>query len=104
VTIAVALGLCLVGLALVIWSAERLVEGVVGTSLGFGVSAFVVSVVFVGFDPENLAVGAVGAVQGLPGIAAGSVIGAAMVAVGLAFGVTALLAPMRFARAPGASS
>jgi cation:H+ antiporter len=100
VTIALALGLCLAGLALVIWSAERLVEGVVGTSVGFGVSAFVVSVVFVGFDPENLAVGAVGAAEGLPGIAAGSVVGAAMVAVGLAFGVTALLAPMRFAQAP----
>jgi cation:H+ antiporter len=100
VTIALALGLCLAGLALVIWSAERLVEGVVGTSVGFGVSAFVVSVVFVGFDPENLAVGAAAALQGLPGIAAGSVVGAAMVAVGLAFGVTALLAPMRFARAP----
>jgi len=100
VSIAITLALCLVGLALVIWSAERLVEGVVGTSVGFGVSAFVVSVVFVGFDPENLAVGAVGAVQGLPGIAAGSVIGAAMVAVGLAFGVTALLAPMQFAQAP----
>ena len=99
-TIAAALGLCVVGLVLVIWSAERLVEGVVGTSIGLGVSTFVVSVVFVGFDPENLAVGAVGAAQGLSGIAAGSVVGAAMVAVGLAFGVTALLAPMRFAQAP----
>jgi cation:H+ antiporter len=100
VTVALALGLCLAGLALVIWSAERLVEAVVGASVALGVSAFFVSVVFVGFDPENLAVGAVGAAQGLAGIAAGSVIGAAMVAVGLAFGVTALLAPMRFAQAP----
>jgi cation:H+ antiporter len=100
VTVAAALGLCLAGLVLVIWSAERLVEGVVGTSIALGVSAFVVGVVFVGFDPENLAVGAVGAARGLSGIAAGSVIGAAMVAVGLAFGVTALLAPMRFAQAP----
>jgi cation:H+ antiporter len=100
VTLAIALGLCAVGLALVIWSAERLVAGVVATSVGFGVSAFAVSVVFVGFDPENLAVGAVGALQGLPGIAVGSVIGAAMVAVGFAFGVTALLAPMELAQAP----
>jgi cation:H+ antiporter len=100
VTVAVALGLCLAGLALVILCAERLVAGVVATSVGFGVSAFVVSVVFVGFDPEDLAVGAVAAGEGLPGIAAGSVIGAAMVAVGLAFGMTALLAPMRFAQAP----
>jgi len=98
VTIAVAL--CLAGLVLVIYCAERLVEGVVGTSVALGVSAFVVSVVFVGFDPENLAVGAVGAAGGLSGIALGSVIGAAMVAVGLAFGVTALLAPMRFGQAP----
>jgi len=96
----VALALLAAGLALVIGCAERLVEAVVGTSLGLGVSAFVVSVVFVGFDPENLAVGAAGAVEGMPGIALGSVIGAAMVAAGLAFGVTALVAPMRFAQAP----
>jgi cation:H+ antiporter len=102
VTIAVAVGLCLVGLALVLWSAERLVDGVVATSIGFGVSAFVVSVVFVGFDPENLAVGAIAAAQELPGIATGSVIGAAMVAVGLAFGATAVLAPMTFAQVPRA--
>jgi cation:H+ antiporter len=100
VTLAIALGLCLAGLALVIWSAERLVEGVVSTSLALGLSAFAVSVLFVGFDPENLAVGAAGAVEGVAGIALGSVVGAAMVAVGLAFGVTALLVPMRFARAP----
>jgi cation:H+ antiporter len=100
VAIAGALGLCLAGVILVVWSAERLVEGVVRTSVALGTSAFVVSVVFVGFDPENLAVGGVGAAQGLSGIAAGSVVGAAMVAVGLAFGLTALIAPMRFAQAP----
>jgi cation:H+ antiporter len=83
-----------------IWCAERLVEGVVSTSKALGVSAFLVSVLFVGFDPENLAVGAVGAAEEMPGIALGSVVGAAMVAVSLAFGVTALLAPMRFASAP----
>jgi cation:H+ antiporter len=85
---------------MVVWCAERLVEAVVGTSRSFGLSSFVVSVVFVGCDPENLAVGAAGAVEGVPGIALGSVVGAAMVAVGLAFGVTALLVPMRFAQAP----
>jgi cation:H+ antiporter len=99
-TLLAALGLLAAGLALLLWSAERLVEGVVGTSLGWGVSAFVLSVVFVGFDPENLAVGAAGAMAGMPGIALGSVIGAAMVAAGLAFGVTALISPMHFARAP----
>lgn len=53
-------------------------------------SAFVLSVVFLGFDPENLAVGAAGTWEGVAGFALGSIIGAYMVAVALAFGVTAL--------------
>jgi cation:H+ antiporter len=65
-----------------------------------GLSAFFVSVVFVGFDPENLFVGAIGAAEGVAGIALGSIVGATMVASGLAFGLTALAAPMRFEQAP----
>jgi len=99
-TMFVALVLLVVGLGGVVYFAEKLVKGVVGTSLGFGVSTFVVSVVFIGFDPENLAVGAVASYEGASGIALGSVIGAAMVAIALAFGITALIAPMRFERAP----
>ncbi len=95
-----AVGLMLGGLVVVLYFAERLVRGVVGTSAGFGVSSFIISVVFIGFDPENLAVGAVGAYEGLGGIALGSIIGAAMVAIALAFGVTALVVPMEFQRAP----
>jgi Ca2+/Na+ antiporter len=57
-------------------------------------------VIFIGFDPENLAVGAVGSYEGASGIALGSIIGAAMVAIALAFGLTALIAPMKFEKAP----
>lgn len=89
-----------IGLGLIIVSAEQLVKGAVGTSVSFGVSTFLLSVVFIGFDPENLVVGAVAASEGVSGIALGSVIGAAMVAMALAFGITALLAPMRFALVP----
>lgn len=96
----VGLVLFAIGVGLVVFSAERLVEGAVGTSVGFGISAFLVSVIFIGFDPENLAVGAVGALEGLPGIALGSVVGSAMVAIGLAFGVTAVIAPMTLDEAP----
>lgn len=95
-----AVPLFVVGIGLVIFFAEKLVEGVVGTALGFGMSAFIVTVVFVGFDPENLAVGAAGSYEGVAGIALGSVLGALMVAVALAFGVTALLYPLRFKQAP----
>ena len=92
--------LFLVGLGLVIYFAEKLVEGAVGTSYGFGISTFLISVLFIGFDPENLVIGAVGSVEGVAGIALGSIIGAAMVAVALAFGITALFAPLRFSQVP----
>lgn len=96
----VSVVLFLVGLGLVIYFAEKLVKGAVGTSLGFGISTFLISVIFIGFDPENLAVGAVASFEGNAGIASGTIIGAAMVAIALAFGITALLVPMQFEHVP----
>lgn len=98
--IVLAVALLLAGLGLVVFFAEKLVKGVVGTSIGFGVSAFLISVVFIGFDPENLIVGAVASREGVAGIALGTIVGSAMVATALAFGVTAVIAPMRFKQAP----
>ena len=89
-----------VGLGLIIFFAEQLVKGVVGTSMGFGLSAFLLSVIFIGFDPDNLAVGTVASAEGVAGIALGSILGATMVAVALGFGLSALVAPMTFAQVP----
>jgi hypothetical protein len=55
--IIVSIVLFVVGLGLVIYFAEKLVKGAVGTSLGFCISTFLITVIFIGFDPENLAVG-----------------------------------------------
>lgn len=90
----------LIGLVLVIYFSERLVEGTVGVSLNFGISAFLISVIFIGFDPENLGLGAVASAEQVTGIALGTILGAAMVAIALAFGITAILAPMEFGRTP----
>ncbi len=89
-----------VGLGLIMFFAEQLVKGVVGTSVGFGLSTFLLSVIFIGFDPDNLAVGTVASAEGMAGIALGSILGGAMVAVSLAFGLSALVAPMSFAQVP----
>jgi cation:H+ antiporter len=88
------------GLGLVLFFAERLVDSTVGVSHRLGVSAFLISVVFIGFDPENLAVGAVASYEATAGIALGTIVGAAMVALALAFGITALIVPLDFERAP----
>ncbi len=97
-----AIVLFILGLALVIFFAEKLVKATVGTSRGFSISTFLISVVFIGFDPENLAVGAVGSYEEIAGIALGSIIGAAMVAIALAFGTTALIIPLKFESVPKA--
>jgi cation:H+ antiporter len=92
--------LIITGTALVLLFAGRLVQSTVGIARSFGVSAFLVSVILLGFDPENLGVGAVGAYEGAHGIALGTIVGSAMVAIALAFGITALIAPLRFEQAP----
>ena len=88
------------GLGLVIFFAEQLVKGVIGTSMGFGLSAFLLSVIFIGFDPDNLAVGVAASAEHVSGIALGSILGGAMVAMSFAFGLSALVAPMTFAQVP----
>ncbi|MDX1636873.1 MAG: hypothetical protein R3281_02810 [Balneolaceae bacterium] len=100
-TVTYAVLLFAAGLLLVLFFSEKLVESTVGTSLNFGISAFLVSVIFIGFDPENLAVGAVASVEKMNGIATGTIFGSAMVAIALALGITALIVPLRFDEVPG---
>jgi len=95
-----ALIVCGLGLGLVIFFAEQLVKGVIGTSMGFGLSPFLLSVIFIGFDPDNLAVGAAAAAERVSDLALGSILGGAMVAIGFAFGLSAAVAPMTFAQVP----
>ncbi len=99
-SIPIAIILLIAGLALVIFFSEQLVKGLVGTALHFNVSAFLLSVIFIGFDPENLGIGAIGTYEGASGIAAGSILGSVMVAIALALGITALLAPVQFRTLP----
>ncbi|MDZ7694475.1 MAG: hypothetical protein U5K69_25695 [Balneolaceae bacterium] len=84
------------GVALVLFSSEKLVEATVGTSRNLGISTFAISVIFIGFDAENLAVGAAASADKITGIALGTIFGSAMVAITLAFGITALITPMKF--------
>jgi len=69
--------------------------------MGFGLSAFLLSVILVGFDPDNLAVGTAASVEGVSGIALGSILGGAIVVIAFAFGLSAVIAPMTFAQVPG---
>lgn len=93
------------GLALVLWGAERFTDGAIASAARFGLSPFFVGAVVSGFEPENLLTGMVAAVQGLPQVALGTVIGAAIFMLTGGLGLALLLVPMevRIPRAPAAA-
>jgi cation:H+ antiporter len=96
----VAAGLFVVGLGLIFHFREELVKGAVGASSGLGMTTYIISIILIVMDPGNLIVGAAGALRGLPGIALGSIVGASMVPMALASGISALIAPVRFQDSP----
>ena len=67
----------LCGLALLVWSADRFVEGSAVTARYFGMPPLLIGMVIVGFGTSvpELVVSALAAMQGNPGIALGNAYG-----------------------------
>jgi cation:H+ antiporter len=86
--------LLVAGIALVLWGAERFTDGAIHTALRCSLSPFYVGAVVSGFEPENLVTGGAAALGGLPQMALGTVIGAAIFMLTAGLGVTLLLVPM----------
>lgn len=85
------------GMIILIWSADRFVEGSASTASYFGMPPLLIGMVIVGFGtstPEML-VSALSAYQGNPGIALGNAYGSNIVNISLILGVTALINPIR---------
>lgn len=84
------------GLALLVWSADRFVEGAACTARYFGMSSLLIGMVIVGFGTSapELAVSALAASQGNPGIAIGNAYGSNITNIALILGITALISPI----------
>lgn len=83
----------LVGIALVLGSVEKFIEYVSEVAVHLGVSAFLLTAVFAGADWENavLSLAAVGG--GLPGMALGTMIGAAIFVLAVTVGLAGVIIP-----------
>jgi cation:H+ antiporter len=84
------------GLILLVWSADRFVEGSAATARHFGMPPLLIGMVIVGFGtsaPEML-VSAQAALQNTPGIAIGNAYGSNITNIALILGVTALIGPI----------
>ena len=86
----------IVGLLLLIWSADRFVDGAAATARHFGMPQLLIGIVIIGFGtsaPEMI-VSALSAVNGNPGIALGNAYGSNITNIGLILGLTALVLPL----------
>lgn len=84
------------GLALLVWSADRFVDGASATARLFGMPPLLIGMLVIGFGtsaPEIL-VSAMAALNGNPGIALGNAYGSNISNIGLILGLTALLSPI----------
>jgi cation:H+ antiporter len=85
-----------VGPALLVWSADRFVEGSASTARHFGMPPLLIGMVVVGFGTSapEMVVSALAASQGNPGIALGNAYGSNITNIALILGVTALISPI----------
>nr|WP_255580637.1 calcium/sodium antiporter [Desulfopila sp. IMCC35006] len=84
------------GLALLVWSADRFVEGSASTARHFGMPPLLIGMVIVGFGTSmpEMVVSALSAFQGNPGIALGNAYGSNITNIALILGLTALINPI----------
>ncbi len=85
-----------VGLVLLVWSADRFVEGSASTARHFGMPPLLIGMVIVGFGTSapEMVVSALAASQGNPGIALGNAYGSNITNIALILGLTALISPI----------
>jgi len=84
------------GLAILVWSADRFVDGASATAKHAGMPPLLIGMVIIGFGTSapEMVVSAFAALQGNPGLALGNAYGSNITNIALILGVTALLSPI----------
>lgn len=86
----------IVGFILLVWSADRFVEGAASTAKHLGMPTLLIGILIVGFGTSapEMVVSAIAAYEGNPSLALGNALGSNIVNIALILGVTALVAPI----------
>ena len=91
-----AIGAVVGGLVMLVWSADRFVEGSAAVARYAGMPPLLIGMVIVGFGTSTpeMVVSALAAFQGNPGLAMGNAYGSNIVNIALVLGLTALISPV----------
>lgn len=91
-----AMGAIVAGLILLVWSADKFVEGAAATAKHLGMPTLLIGMVIIGFGTSapELAVSAMAAADGNPGLALGNGYGSNITNIALIVGLTAVIAPI----------
>jgi cation:H+ antiporter len=86
----------LAGLILLVWSADRFIEGAAATAKHLGMPTLLIGMVIIGFGTSapELAVSAMASLDGNPGLALGNAYGSNISNIALIVGLTAVIAPI----------
>lgn len=84
------------GIAVLVWSADKFVDGAVGVAEFCGMSTLLIGMVVVGFGTSapEMVVSALSALQGNPELALGNAYGSNIANIALILGFTALITPL----------
>jgi cation:H+ antiporter len=86
----------LAGLVVLVWSADRFVNGAANTAKHFSLPSLLIGILIIGFGTSapELVVSVLAASQGNPGIALGNAFGSNISNIALILGTTAVIAPV----------
>lgn len=91
-----AIGAVVAGLVVLVWSADKFVDGAVGIAKFCGMSTLLIGMVIVGFGTSapEMVVSALSAMEGSPQLALGNAYGSNVANIALILGVTAMISPI----------
>jgi cation:H+ antiporter len=84
------------GFAILVWSADKFVEGAASTAKHLGMPSLLIGILIVGFGTSapEMVVSAIAAMEGNPALALGNALGSNIVNIALILGVTAIVTPI----------
>lgn len=86
----------IVGFIVLVWSADKFVDGAASTAKHLGMPTLLIGILIVGFGTSapEMVVSAIASMEGNPGLALGNAIGSNIVNIALILGVTAIISPI----------